>query len=73
MGKRRDQPASRGEGNTVASPGQEKETKTNSSDREEDPEAKLEATPGVPRALQIKRWEVQEGPFQGFNSPPGRF
>lgn len=25
------------------------------------------------KALEIKRWTVQEGPFQGFNSPPGRF
>lgn len=25
------------------------------------------------KALQIKRWTVQEAPFQGFNSPPGRF
>jgi hypothetical protein len=25
------------------------------------------------RVLQVRRWEVQEGPFQGFQSPPGRF
>jgi hypothetical protein len=25
------------------------------------------------RALKIKRWEVREEPFEGFNSPPGRF
>jgi hypothetical protein len=27
----------------------------------------------VSRALKIKRWEVREEPFEGFNSPPGRF
>lgn|GEM_PF-5436639 len=25
------------------------------------------------KALQIKRWEVREGPFQGFGSPRGKF
>jgi hypothetical protein len=25
------------------------------------------------KVLQIKRWEIQEGPFRGFRSPPGRF
>jgi hypothetical protein len=25
------------------------------------------------RAMNIKRWKVKEGPFDGFNSPPGRF
>ncbi len=25
------------------------------------------------RALKVKRWEVKEEPFEGFNSPPGRF
>ena len=25
------------------------------------------------RAMKIKRWEVKEEPFEGFNSPPGRF
>lgn len=25
------------------------------------------------KVLQVKRWEVQDGPFRGFGSPPGRF
>ena len=25
------------------------------------------------KALQVKRWTVSDEPFQGFNSPPGRF
>jgi hypothetical protein len=25
------------------------------------------------RLLEGRRWDVQEGPFRGFGSPPGRF
>lgn len=25
------------------------------------------------KVLEIKRWDVREEPFTGFNSPPGRF
>ena len=25
------------------------------------------------RVLQGKRWQTQDGPFQGFGSPPGKF
>jgi hypothetical protein len=25
------------------------------------------------RAMNVKRWEIKEEPFEGFNSPPGRF
>lgn len=25
------------------------------------------------KLLENRRWEVQEGPFEGFHSPPGRF
>lgn len=25
------------------------------------------------RLLENRRWEIQEGPFRGFGSPPGRF
>ncbi len=33
-----------------------------------------EGTPyEVVKVLRNKRWEVREGPFQGFGSPPGRF
>lgn len=27
----------------------------------------------VARVLWSKRWEVRDGPFQGFGSPPGKF
>lgn len=27
----------------------------------------------VSRVLQTSRWETREGPFRGFDSPPGRF
>ena len=25
------------------------------------------------RLLESRRWDLQEGPFRGFGSPPGRF
>ncbi len=28
---------------------------------------------GSSRAMKVKRWEVKDEPFDGFNSPPGRF
>jgi hypothetical protein len=28
---------------------------------------------GSSRAMRVKRWEVKDEPFEGFNSPPGRF
>ena len=28
---------------------------------------------GSSRAMKVKRWEVKDEPFEGFNSPPGRF
>lgn len=57
----------------MASLGQEKEAKASPAECEENVAAKLEAKPDASKALQIKRWEIQEGPFEGFNSPPGRF
>jgi hypothetical protein len=56
----------------VTSPGQKKET-TKSWDPKKDHERQNGQTFATSRVLQIKRWEVQEGPFRGFNSPPGRF
>jgi hypothetical protein len=56
----------------VTSPGQKKET-TKSWDPKKDHERQNGQTFETSRVLQIKRWEVQEGPFRGFNSPPGRF
>ena len=72
MAKRRVQSTSRGD-DTVASLTQERETNTNSWDHEESSENALETTLDMSKVLQVKRWEVQEGPFRGFNSPPGRF
>ena len=57
----------------MASLTQEREANTNSWDHEESSENALETTLDMSRVLQVKRWEVQEGPFRGFNSPPGRF
>ena len=27
----------------------------------------------VSTVLRVKRWDLREGPFRGFDSPPGRF
>ncbi len=27
----------------------------------------------VAKVLQVRRWREREGPFRGFDSPPGRF
>jgi hypothetical protein len=56
----------------VTSPGQKRET-TKSGDRKEDSEGQKTQTFDTSKVLQIKRWEAQDGPFRGFNSPPGRF
>jgi hypothetical protein len=72
MARRRVQSTSRGD-DTVASLTQEREANTNSWDHEESSENALETTLDMSKVLQVKRWEVQEGPFRGFNSPPGRF
>ena len=71
MAERTD-PAMGGGENTVTSPGQKRET-TKSWDHREDCERQNAQMFDTSRVLQIKRWEVQEGPFRGFNSPPGRF
>ncbi len=72
MAKRKVQSTSRGD-DTVASLTQERESTTNSWDHEDDSETKPEAAFDISRVLKVKRWEVHEGPFEGFNSPPGRF
>ncbi len=71
MAERTD-PAKGGGENTVTSPGQKRET-TKSWDPKKDHERQNAQMFETSRVLQIKRWEVQEGPFRGFNSPPGRF
>jgi len=55
----------------VTSPGQ-KET-ANARKHEEVVERRTRDQFEASRVLQIKRWEVQHGPFRGFGSPPGRF
>ncbi|HSP56490.1 MAG TPA: hypothetical protein VLS25_12990 [Dehalococcoidia bacterium] len=55
----------------MTSPGQKDAKK--SWDRVEDSRPPDGETPERDKILEIKRWEVQEGPFRGFNSPPGRF
>ena len=56
---------------TVTSPGQKDARK--SWERVEDPRPPDGETSEPDKVLDIKRWEVHEGPFRGFNSPPGRF
>jgi hypothetical protein len=33
----------------------------------------LDVSHEMSRLLESRRWDVQEGPFRGFGSPPGRF
>jgi hypothetical protein len=33
----------------------------------------LDVSPEMSRLLESRRWDLQEGPFRGFRSPPGRF
>ena len=55
----------------MTSPGQKETART--WDRDEDSEKKTAETVYSSKFLQEKRWEVQDGPFRGFGSPPGRF
>lgn len=55
----------------MTSPGQKEEARRR--DRDEEPEEKAAEVFDLSRFLHEKRWEVQEGPFRGFGSPPGRF
>ena len=57
---------------TVTSPGK-KGTNETRDGRDEPKQASSATITQSFKALQIKRWDVREGPFQGFNSPPGRF
>lgn len=57
---------------TVTGPGQKDSHET--WDRQDEP--KQESSASIIqsfKALQVKRWDVRHEPFQGFNSPPGRF
>lgn len=57
---------------TVTSPGQ-KDTTKEWDRQDETPRESAEVAGEVFKVLQIKRWQVQDGPFRGFDSPPGRF
>jgi hypothetical protein len=54
----------------MTNPG-EKETKQD--DRVPKEDRRDEIAFSISSVLQTRRWEMQEGPFKGFNSPPGRF
>jgi hypothetical protein len=57
---------------TVTGPGQ----KDNHEPWDRQDEQKQESSANLSqsfKALQVRRWEVREEPFQGFDSPPGRF
>ena len=56
----------------MTGPGDKRET-TKAREGKEDSDRESTANVQTSRVLQIKRWEVREGPFRGFNSPPGRF
>ena len=56
----------------MTGPGQKDTTKE--LDRLDDPPRESAEVAGeVFKVLQVKRWQVQDGPFRGFGSPPGRF
>lgn len=55
----------------MTSPGQKETPRT--WDRGEDSEKKTADAFDSSKFIQEKRWEVQDGPFRGFGSPPGRF
>jgi hypothetical protein len=56
---------------TVTSPGQRETVRER--DRDEDSEKKNAETFDSSKSLQGKRPEATDGPFRGFDSPPGRF
>lgn len=57
----------------MTSPGQ-RNTASQTWKRDEVPQTETRVdTFEASKVLQVKRWEVQEGPFRGFGSPPGRF
>lgn len=55
----------------MTSPGQKESART--WDRDEASEKKTAETFDNSKILQVKRSEVQDEPFRGFGSPPGRF
>ncbi len=56
----------------MTSPGPNRET-AKSREGKKEHEGKNTETVETSKVLEKRRWEVQEGPFRGFNSPPGRF
>jgi hypothetical protein len=57
---------------TVTSQGQ-RDNARNRDEAEERISDSNEIVPEMSRLLEDRRWEIQEGPFRGFGSPPGRF
>lgn len=56
----------------MTGPGQ-KETTKQWDQQQEQPSETTAMAGELSRLLQVKRWEVQQEPFRGFGSPPGRF
>jgi len=56
----------------VASP-EENRTPGEADRPDEGPQEEGALAAELTKVLRIRRWREQEGPFQGFNSPPGRF
>jgi hypothetical protein len=47
--------------------------RNSSQDRRDDRQDRNDIASQMSKLLESRRWEVQEGPFRGFDSPPGRF
>jgi hypothetical protein len=53
---------------------------TSQGQRNDNPDARKDSTPKstdisrqMSKLLESRRWEPRQGPFRGFESPPGRF
>jgi len=58
----------------VTGPGQkDTHSKWDRQDRQQSDTSVATIDESFAKVLEIKRWDVREEPFQGFNSPPGRF
>jgi hypothetical protein len=58
----------------VTGPGQkDTHSKWDRQDNTQQSDTSVSIDESFAKVLEIKRWDVREEPFQGFNSPPGRF
>lgn len=57
----------------MTSPGQKDTTKEWGNQDHMVSTAAADGAGEVTKVLQVKRWQLQDEPFRGFNSPPGRF